>query len=259
MRRPYSRGPVPRTEIQRKHKINDEIQAGELRVIGPQGEPLGVLPRREALKLAQEREMDLVEIAPQAVPPVCKIIDYGKFSYEQQKREKQQKKAQHQQILKEIRLRAGTDTHDLEFKTRHAHQFLLEGNKVKATVMFRGREIVHQDLGRSLLQKFIDALVDVSKIDQPMKTEGKTLSVTLAPEIKKKMAKEERKKGREKESVLGKEGKEKKRIGKTALVDDKAIGHEKTGKHTGENHKNENQKSEVQKIENVDVVKEEKE
>jgi translation initiation factor IF-3 len=204
---------------------------------------LGVLPRREALKLAQEREMDLVEIAPQAVPPVCKIIDYGKFSYEQQKREKQQKKAQHQQILKEIRLRAGTDTHDLDFKTRHAHQFLLEGNKVKATVMFRGREIVHQELGRDLLQKFIDALVDVSKIDQPMKTEGKTLSVTLAPEIKKKVKVTEKKKVKESESK--KAGKvETKRVRKPAPQD-------------GNSHDVET--NEIQKTETVDVVKEEKE
>lgn len=187
--------------------------------------------------------MDLVEIAPQAVPPVCKIIDYGKFSYEQQKREKQQKKAQHQQILKEIRLRAGTDTHDLDFKTRHAHQFLLEGNKVKATVMFRGREIVHQELGRDLLQKFIDALVDVSKIDQPMKTEGKTLSVTLAPEIKKKAKVAEKKKGKEPESK--KAGKaETKKVRKTAAPDGNT---------------NDVEKKEIQITETVDVVKEEKE
>lgn len=152
---------------------------------------MGVMSRRDALKIAQERELDLVEIAPQAVPPVCKIIDYGKFMYQQEKREKEAKKSQHQKELKEIRLRAGTDTHDLDFKTRHAKQFLEDGHKVKATVRFFGREIVHQDIGRATLQKFIDALVEVSKVDQEMKSEGRTLSVTLAPDIKKPKKKKE--------------------------------------------------------------------
>ncbi len=152
---------------------------------------MGVMSRRDALKIAQERELDLVEIAPQAVPPVCKIIDYGKFMYQQEKREKEAKKSQHQKELKEIRLRAGTDTHDLDFKTRHAKQFLEDGHKVKATVRFFGREIVHQDIGRATLQKFIDALVEVSKVDQEMRSEGRTLSVTLAPDIKKPKKKKE--------------------------------------------------------------------
>jgi len=190
LRRPYFRGPMPRPELQRKHKINEEITASELRVVDEEGGQMGVLSRRDALQAARDREMDLVLIAPQAVPPVCKIIDYGKFSYEQQKREKAQKKAQHQKELKEIRLRAGTDTHDLDFKTRHAKEFLEQGHKVKATVFFRGREIVHQDLGRELLQKFIDGLVEVSKVDQDMRTEGRVLSVTLAPDVKKEKKKD---------------------------------------------------------------------
>ncbi|MFZ9870008.1 MAG: translation initiation factor IF-3 [Candidatus Kapaibacteriota bacterium] len=181
---------MPRPELQRKHKINEEITASELRVVDEEGGQMGVLSRRDALQAARDREMDLVLIAPQAVPPVCKIIDYGKFSYEQQKREKAQKKAQHQKELKEIRLRAGTDTHDLDFKTRHAKEFLEQGHKVKATVFFRGREIVHQDLGRELLQKFIDGLVEVSKVDQDMRTEGRVLSVTLAPDVKKEKKKD---------------------------------------------------------------------
>ena len=182
MRRSYSRGPILRPETQRKHKINDEIQGSELRVIDSGGEPLGVLPRRKALDLARERGLDLVLIAPQAKPPVCKIIDYGKFAYEQQKREKAAKKAQHQQELKEIRLKPGTDTHDLEFKMRHSREFLEKGHKVKATVMFRGREIVHKDLGYELLQKFVDGLIDIAKVDQDMRSEGRFLSVTLAPD-----------------------------------------------------------------------------
>lgn len=146
---------------------------------------MGILQRKEALRIASERELDLVEIAPQANPPVCKIIDYGKFIYEQQKREKQQKKTQTQTSLKEVRFKAGTDTHDFDFKTRHAREFLVEGHKVKATVMFKGREILHKELGEVLLQRFIDALADVSKVDQPMKMEGRFLGVLLAPESKK--------------------------------------------------------------------------
>ena len=185
LRRPYIPPQGPRVESQRKHKINDEIGAPELRVVDATGAPLGVLPRKEALRIASERELDLVEIAPQANPPVCKIIDYGKFIYEQQKREKQQKKTQTQTSLKEVRFKAGTDTHDFDFKTRHAREFLVEGHKVKATVMFKGREILHKELGEVLLQRFIDALADVSKVDQPMKMEGRFLGVLLAPESKK--------------------------------------------------------------------------
>lgn len=193
MRRPYFRGPIPRPEQQRKHKINDEITGTELRVIGPDSEVFGILSRRDALQKARDMDMDLVLIAPQAKPPVCKVIDYGKFMYEQGKREKDQKKAQHQKELKEIRLKPGTDTHDLDFKTRHAREFLEKGHKVKATVFFRGREIVHQDIGRDLLQKFIDGLVDVSKVDQDMRTEGRVLSVTLAPDVKKEPKKKKQK------------------------------------------------------------------
>jgi translation initiation factor IF-3 len=185
LRRPYTQAVAPRVESQRKHKINEEISAPEVRVVDAQGAPLGVIPRREALRIAQERELDLVEIAPQASPPVCKIIDYGKFVYEQSKRDKQQKKAQHNQTLKEVRFKAGTDTHDFDFKTRHAREFLVEGHKVKATVLFRGREIMHQSFGQVLLQKFIDALADISKVDQPMKMEGRMLGVMLAPDVKK--------------------------------------------------------------------------
>ncbi len=191
MRRPYIPPQGPRQEPQRKHKINDEISAPELRVVDAQGGALGVLPRREALRIALERELDLVEIAPQANPPVCKIIDYGKFIYEQTKREKQQKKAQSHSTLKEVRFKAGTDTHDFDFKTRHAREFLEEGHKVKATVMFKGREILHKELGEELLQRFIDALADVAKIDQPMRMEGRFLGVMLAPDIKKPVKKKE--------------------------------------------------------------------
>lgn len=149
------------------------------------GGQLGILSRRDALRMAEEQEIDLVEIAPQAKPPVCKLIDYGKFLYEIQKREKDVKKSQSHTTLKEIRFKAGTDVHDFEFKTRHAREFLIDGHKVKATVFFRGREVTRQELGSVKLQKFIDMLADVSKVDQPMRSEGRTLTVTLAPEVKK--------------------------------------------------------------------------
>lgn len=171
---------------QRTHKINFEIKSPQLRVIDEQGNMLGIMTRNEAMKLAEQRELDLVEIAPQANPPVCKIIDYGKFSYELAKKEKLQKKNQQQQQMKEIRFKWRTDTHDFNFKTRHAREFLLEGNKVKGSVMFRGREITHTDVGKELLEKFVEELKDIAKIDSPIKMEGKNMSVILAPDKQKK-------------------------------------------------------------------------
>jgi translation initiation factor IF-3 len=141
---------------------------------------------REAIQLARDRELDLVEIAPQATPPVCKIIDFGKLRYEQQKREKIQRKHQQQQQIKEVRLHPRTDTHDVDFKTRHAREFLNEGHKVKFTVVFRGREITHQDIGRELLTGIIEALADDAKVDQSLRMEGRNMSITLAPDKKKK-------------------------------------------------------------------------
>lgn len=173
-------------DSQRTHKINFEIKSPQLRVVDESGAMLGILSRAEAMKIAEEREMDLVEIAPQANPPVCKVIDYGKFSYEIQKKEKLQKKNQQQQLMKEIRFKWRTDTHDFNFKTRHAKDFLEEGNKVKASVMFRGREITHTDIGRELLEKFVEELKDISKVDSPIKMEGKNMSVILSPTKSKK-------------------------------------------------------------------------
>lgn len=171
----------------RAHKVNEDIRVPQVRVVDEDGKMLGIMTTAAAFDLANAEEKDLVEIAPQAIPPVCKIIDYGKFLYELQKREKEQKKQQHQQLLKEVRFKWRTDTHDFDFKTRHAVEFLEEGHKVKATVMFKGREIVHQEIGLALLERFVVALADHSKIDQPIHSEGRSLSVTLAPEkVKKK-------------------------------------------------------------------------
>jgi len=141
---------------------------------------------REAYQIAQERELDLVEIAPQAEPPVCKIIDFGKYRFEQQKREKSQRRNQQQGMLKEVRLHPRTDTHDVEFKTRHAREFLDEGHKVKFAVVFRGREMARQDFGRELLQKIVEMLADVAKVDQPIRMDGRTMSLIVAPGGKKK-------------------------------------------------------------------------
>jgi len=174
--------PESNRDKNRKHKINDEIQANEIRVVDEHGAMLGVMSTRQAIEMAYDQEKDLVEIAPQASPPVCRIIDYGKFAYEQQKRENQAKKSQHKQQLKEIRFKWRTDTHDFEFKRRHAQEFLEEGHKVKATVMFRGREIVHKEIGEELLRRFITSLETCSKIDQQIHSEGRTITAILAPD-----------------------------------------------------------------------------
>jgi translation initiation factor IF-3 len=168
--------------LEKKHKINHEISSRELRVVDENGAMLGVLTKSEALKIAEQRELDLVEIAPQAVPPVCKIINYGKFLYELQKKEKNAKKHQQQQQMKELRFKPHIDTHDFNFKLRHARQFLIDGNKVKASIIFRGREMAHQEYGKQLLEKFVSSLEDVAKIDQPIKFEGKTMLVVMTPD-----------------------------------------------------------------------------
>lgn len=177
-----------RPPINKKHdlnvRVNEEIDAARVRVVDEDGQIIGIMSAQEALDYAIGQGLDLIEIAPKAEPPVCKVIDLGKYRYEQQKREKQQKKSQHQQHLKEIRFKAATDTHDFDFKTRHAREFLLDGDKVKASVMFRGREIVHSALGIEMLKRFVAALEDVSKIDQEIKMEGSTCSVILSPEKK---------------------------------------------------------------------------
>lgn len=150
------------------------------------GKQLGVFLIEDALRLAGEKNRDLVEIAPQAKPPVCKIIDYGKFRYEQQKRDKLQKKHQTVSILKEIRFHPNTDVHDFDFKTRHAINFLEEGNKVKATVQFKGREMAYKELGENLLNRFIERTEEYSKVEVPIKMEGRNMSVIIVPTLKKK-------------------------------------------------------------------------
>ncbi len=149
------------------------------------GKQLGVFLVKDARRLAFEKGKDLVEIAPQASPPVCKIIDYGKFRYEQQKREKIQRKNQAVSVLKEIRFHPNTDVHDFEFKTKHAINFLEEGNKVKATVIFKGREMAYIEQGEELLKRFIEKVKDVSKVEMEPKLEGRNMSLIVVPVSKK--------------------------------------------------------------------------
>lgn len=155
-----------------------------MRVVDPKGQH-GIYPIDRALEMARQQGLDLVEIAPDAEPPVVKIIDYGKFRYEQQKKEKESRKKTATVELKEIRFRPHTDTHDFEFKTKHARSFLGEGNKVKAWVQFRGRDIIYQDQGMDLLQRFIGELQDVAKVDQAPRMEGRRMTTILAPAAKK--------------------------------------------------------------------------
>lgn len=165
--------------------MNEDITASKVRVIDIDGKQLGVFLIKDAIRLAKDRERDLVEIAPQGDPPVCKIIDFGKFRYEIQKKEKHQKKNQTVSVLKEIRFHPNTDVHDFDFKTRHAINFLEEGNKVKATVMFKGREMAYTELGEELLNRFIERTQEYSKLEAPIKLEGRNMNVILVPLPKK--------------------------------------------------------------------------
>jgi translation initiation factor IF-3 len=153
----------------------------EVRVIGPEGEQLGVLPTREALKKAEEFGYDLVEVAPTAHPPVCRIMDYGKYKYEQSKKQHAMKLHQRSMLVKEIKLRPQTDKHDLEFKIRHIREFLEEGHKVKVTLMFRGREMSYLDRGKTLLSKVTEALTDLGHTEQLPRLEGRNMIMIFAP------------------------------------------------------------------------------
>jgi len=162
-------------------RVNERIRVPQVRVIGDDGEQIGVLTSREALTLAQSKGLDLVEVSPTARPPVCRIMDYGKFKYEQNRRARKAKKKQHQMQLKEIKMRPKIEEHDYMFKVNHAREFLEERDKVKVTVTFRGREIAHQDLGHKLIQKVIAALVEVATVETPPRSEGRTLFTVLMP------------------------------------------------------------------------------
>jgi translation initiation factor IF-3 len=162
-------------------RVNERIRIKEVRVILPDGTQLGILPTEEALQKAYSMTLDLVEVAPEARPPVCRIMDYGKFRYEQSKKAREAKKKQTVIELKEIKLRPKTEEHDFLFKARHAEKFLKEGNKAKITMMFRGREMVRMDRGKALLTRFVEALKDVAVVEQAPKVEGRNMTLILAP------------------------------------------------------------------------------
>lgn len=162
-------------------RINRQIRALKVRVIGPDGEQIGVLHIKDALTKAQEIGLDLVEIAPNAEPPVCKIIDYGKYRYDQTKKEKENKKAQHQIKIKEIKLKPNIDEHDFQTKLKQARQFLEKGNKVKITCMFRGREMAYPQLGEKVVARMCEGIEDLSQVEAPAKLMGKSLICVLAP------------------------------------------------------------------------------
>ena len=159
--------------------INEQIRDREVRLIGENGEQLGIMSVREAMKLAEEAELDLVKIAPTAKPPVCKIIDYGKYKYEQSRREKEAKKKQKTVEVKEVRMSPNIDANDLNTKVNNAKKFILKGNKVKVTLRFRGREMAHVQQSKHILDDFADMLKDVAQVEKPAKLEGRNMSMVL--------------------------------------------------------------------------------
>ena len=159
--------------------INGQIRDKEVRVIGQDGEQIGVMSSKEALKLAQEAELDLVKIAPKAQPPVCKIVDYGKYRYELARKEKDAKKKQKTVEVKEVRLSPNIDTNDLNTKVNNAKKFISKGNKVKVTLRFRGREMAHMQQSKHILDDFAELLADVASIEKPAKLEGRSISMVL--------------------------------------------------------------------------------
>ena len=150
-------------------------------MITPDGEQAGILPIERAMEMAEEQGLDLVEVAPLARPPVCRIMDYGKFKYEEQRQAREARKRQHHVQIKEVKMRPGIEDHDFDFKTRHARRFLEEGNKVKLTMMFRGRQVTHPELGLEVLKRVTGDLQDLAKVEQNPSFEGRQMSMIVAP------------------------------------------------------------------------------
>ena len=165
--------------------INEEIRDREVRVIGPDGAQLGIMQTKDALKAAYDQDLDLVRIAPQATPPVCKIMDYGKYRFEQSKRDKEARKNQHTVEIKEIRLSLNIDKHDFETKGGHAIRFLKDGNKVKVSIRFRGREMGHPEIGLDTMRRFAEFCSEYSSIEKPAKLDGRHMLMFLAPKTAK--------------------------------------------------------------------------
>jgi translation initiation factor IF-3 len=170
------------TAIQKQRvRINEQIKVPEVRLIGPDGQQVGIMPIREALTLAAEAHLDLVEVAPQAAPPVCRIMDYGKFKYQQSKKLQEARRRATTIQVKEIKVRPKIEEHDMAFKMRNAKRFLGEHDKVKISVIFRGREIAHTDRGYRLLAQITETLAEVGVVEQPPKLEGRNLSMIVSP------------------------------------------------------------------------------
>ena len=167
--------------FRRCYQINEEILDKEVRLIGDEGEQLGIMSAAEALKIAMERELDLVKIAPGSNPPVCKIMDYGKYRFEQAKKEKEAKKNQRVIEIKEIRMSPGIDTNDFNTKLKNGQKFLADGDRVKVSVRFRGREMAHTDIGAQLLKDFAEKCADIANMDKAPKLEGRNMSMFLSP------------------------------------------------------------------------------
>jgi len=167
------------------HQINEDIRDKEVRLIAEDGEQLGIMSAQQALDMAYDKDLDLVKISPGAKPPVCKIMDYGKFKFEQSKREKEAKKHQHVVEIKEIRMSPVIDTNDFNVKLRSAHKFLGEGNRLKVTIRFRGRQMAHTEIGAGILERFAAACEDIAVMDKNPKLEGRNMSMFLSPRAQK--------------------------------------------------------------------------
>ncbi|MEW6082730.1 MAG: translation initiation factor IF-3 [Bacillota bacterium] len=162
-------------------RVNEAIRAREVRLVSPDGEQLGIVPIKDALRVAMEKGFDLVEVAPSAKPPVCRIMDYGKYKYEMSKKEREARKKQKTVTVKEVKMRLSIEDHDFDVKMKNALRFLQDGDKVKVTIMFRGREIVHANLGKVLLDRMAQRLQDVSVVERPAKVEGRNMVMILTP------------------------------------------------------------------------------
>ncbi|HHV79947.1 MAG TPA: translation initiation factor IF-3 [Firmicutes bacterium] len=173
-------------------RVNQAIKAREVRLVSPEGEQLGIVSLKDALKAAADRGLDLVEVAPTAKPPVCRIMDFGKYKYEQAKKDREAKKKQKISELKEIKVRPTIDDHDFDVKLRSVRRFLADGDRVRIVVMFRGREIVHLDIGKAILERFAKGVADSAVVEKVPKVEGKNMTMTLAPKLQPVPQKEKR-------------------------------------------------------------------
>ena len=191
---PFSRPPrFPRSNFQHQskdeHRINERIRVPQVRLIDDVGNQVGVVPTAQALQMAREKGLDLMEVSPNSHPPVCKICDYGKFKYEKKKKEHVAKKKQTVIKVKEVQLRPQTDVHDLDYKTRNIRQFLLDGDKAKITIMFRGREVAYSEQGYKMMRDLADQMKDIAMVEAHPKMEGKKMIMVLAPSSQKPVVK----------------------------------------------------------------------